>query len=110
MTGCVFVALNYFSIFIENGKNLNILNKLKSEPFLNHFYDKYANLLACRSFKYYPFKQDKMNENIEHNQIYMKNTIYFQTLHDLSLENLGKIFSEWGDVLVMHFLLFHYKF
>lgn len=96
----MYVALNYFSIHIENGKNFNILNKLKSEPFTNIFYDKYDNLLACRSFKYYPFKEDKMNENIEHNQIYVKNTIYFETLKDLTLKNLGEIFSEWGDVLV----------
>lgn len=100
ITGCAYVALNYFALYFEKGKDLNLLSSLKSQPLNDHFYDKYANFLSCSTLKYYSLRQENIKENLEHVHYFVNNTLYFEIYEALTLEDLGKIFSEWGNVIV----------
>jgi hypothetical protein len=93
--------MNYFQVFLEKGKDKLSLDYIKNEPFEEKFPLKFVNLLSCRNLNYYSLKQEKIQENLEHVDAFMNNnTFYFEISKAMTLDELGQIFGEWGDVCV----------
>ncbi len=89
-------------MFVDKGKDKNIIDSIKKKPFTFEFCDKFINLLACKTYKHFSLRLENLQENLEHNEYFLTNTLYFELEKPfaLNLEDLAKIFVEWGDINV----------
>ena len=102
VTGCVFIAVEYFQMFVEKGKDKNVIESIKSKPFTCEFSNKSINLIACHTYKQYSLRLENVQENLENNEYFLTNTLYFELDKPfaINLEDLARIFVEWGDINV----------
>eukprot|EP01016_Furgasonia_blochmanni_P032851 TRINITY_DN3393_c0_g1_i2.p1 TRINITY_DN3393_c0_g1~~TRINITY_DN3393_c0_g1_i2.p1 ORF type:complete len:503 (+),score=30.49 TRINITY_DN3393_c0_g1_i2:66-1574(+) len=61
-----------------------------------------ANIVYSAGIKHYTFDLAKLKEiEVHHQSTFIDNTVYFETADLLSIEELGKIFSEHGDLKLL---------
>ena len=87
-------------MYLDNAKDIGKIPVLKSKPFKTEFCNTFLNQINCKTLKCYNFNIDKIKENLENNEYFMTNTLYFEIKKAFTLQELGHIFGEWGDVNV----------
>ena len=102
ITGCAFIAMNYFQIFLEKGKDKLCIELIKTEPFQEKYPLKFVNLLWCKTLSMYSLRTENSDTNFDHVEYFLNtNTFYFSSSNSFSLEEVGQIFGKFGDVNVI---------